>query len=179
MSCPSGGHGLGWQVATTALGVGGRRVACMGAGMGTTGPPPTRPGVSGRRQCPIKQAAFPITAAGAEAAQLHLCGPARLCPLGDQCPGGFLHHTLAFSPYLWPHGTGACFSAPDWALGSRKEAMSWVLELPSPRGGSRSQCASFHHEASWWALVMAAFSWPWSPRPAGLPVSSWFPGAWH
>ena len=98
---------------------------------------------------PHKAGCIPIIAAGAEAAQLHLCGPARLCPLGDQCPGGFLHHTLAFSPYLWPHGTGACFSAPDWTLGSRKEAMSWVLELPSPHGGSRSQCASFHHEAYW------------------------------
>lgn len=122
-------------MATTALGAGGRRVACVGAGAGTTGPPPARPGVSGRRWCPIKQAAFPITAAGDEAAQLHLCGPARLCPLGDQCPGGFLHHTLAFSFYLWPHGTGACFLAPDWTLGSRREAMSWVLELPSPCGG--------------------------------------------
>lgn len=63
-------------MATTALGVEGRRVACMGAGTGTTGPPPARPGVSGRQRCPIKQAAFPTRAAGDEAAQLHPCGPA-------------------------------------------------------------------------------------------------------
>ena len=78
---------------------------------------------------PHKQAAFPTRLPSCTHVALRACAHWVTSVLA------VFSITLSHLSYLRPHGTGACFSAPDWTLGSCREGTSWVLELPSPRGG--------------------------------------------
>lgn len=79
-----------------------------------------------------------------------------------------------FSPYLWPHGTGALFLAQTGQWDPTGKAMSWVLELLSPRSLGLPVCEFPSLGLRWWALQ-------WQPSlalepSAGLPASfPWFP----
>ena len=73
---------------------------------------------------PRKQAAFPT--------RLPSCTRVALHARTHWVTSVLAVFSITLSPFLFE---AACFSAPDWTLGSCMEGTSWVLELPSPRGG--------------------------------------------